>query len=345
MKVLVTGHDGYIGQVLVPLLERAGHDIVGVDTFLFHDCSFGFRAEAPSTDQTRSDIRDVDVSVFQDVDAVVHLAAISNDPVGNLNPDCTYDINHRGTVRVAELAKQAGVSRFLYSSSCSLYGAQGDELLDETADFDPLTPYGETKASSESDLSKMADDHFSPTYLRNSTAYGVSPRLRGDLVVNNLTGFAVTTGKVFLKSDGTSWRPLVHVEDISRAFLALMEADIDVVHNEAFNIGTTTENYQIRDVAKIVEDVVPGSKITLSDEAFNDPRNYRVTCDKIARQIPGFKPQWTVRRGVEELYQAFKKHGLTLEQLEGDRFMRVKHIGRLLDEHQLDSDLRWTLED
>ncbi len=345
MKVMVTGHDGYIGQVLVPLFQQAGHEVVGVDSLLFHDCPFGHKTERSDADPTRTDIRDLSLAAFDGVDAIVHLAAISNDPVGNLNPRCTYDVNHRGTVHVAELAKQAGVSRFLYSSSCSLYGAQGDDLLDETADFDPLTPYGETKASSETDLSKMADDGFSPTYLRNSTAYGVSARLRGDLVVNNLTGFAVTTGKVFLKSDGTSWRPLVHIEDISRAFLALMETDRDVVHDQAFNIGTTTENYQIRDVAKIVEEVVPGSKITLSDEAFNDPRNYRVTCDKIARQIPGFKPQWTVRRGIEELYQAFNEHGLTLEQLEGDRFMRVKHIGRLLEEHQLDSDLRWTLED
>ncbi len=341
MRVLVTGHDGYIGQVLVPMFRSKGHDVIGVDSNLFHDCTFGEQPDPPESVVT--DVRDLDREVFDGVDAVIHLAAISNDPLGDLNPDCTYDINHRATVKVAEMAKSAGVTRFLYSSSCSLYGAQGDAPIDESADFNPLTPYGESKVLSERDLSAMADDDFSPTYLRNSTAYGVSPRLRGDLVVNNLTGFAVTTGKVFLKSDGTSWRPLVHVADISAAFLALMEAPRDLVHDRPFNIGTTTENYQIRDVARIVEEVVPDSRITLSDEAFNDPRNYRVTCDRIAREIPGFKPQWTVRRGVEELYRAFTKHDLTLEQLEGDRFMRVKHVNRLLDAEQLDSDLRWTM--
>lgn len=339
MKVLVTGHDGYIGQVLVPLFEAAGHEIVGVDSYLFGGCDFGEAPVAPASH--RADIREVPDEVFEGIDAVVHLAAISNDPLGDLNPDCTYDINHRATVRVAEQAKAAGVRRFLYSSSCSLYGAQDDAPIGEDAEFNPVTPYGESKVWSERDLSAMADDSFSPVYLRNATAYGVSHRLRGDLVVNNLTGFALTTGKVFLKSDGTSWRPLVHIADISRAFLALMEADVDLVHDEAFNVGTTTENYMIRDVAAIVEEIVPDCEVTLSDEAFNDPRNYRVTCDKLARTIPGFKPQWTVRRGVEELYEAYVKHGLSLEQLEGDRFMRVKHIGRLLDADRLDADLRW----
>lgn len=339
MKVLVTGHDGYIGQVLVPLFGHAGHDVLGVDSHLFEGCDFG---DPPPTPRSiRADVRDIPEEAFDGVDAVVHLAAISNDPLGDLNPACTYDINHRATVTVAERAKAAGATRFLYSSSCSLYGAQGDEPIDEHAEFNPVTPYGESKVMSERDLSAMADDSFSPTYLRNATAYGASHRLRGDLVVNNLTGFALTTGKVFLKSDGTSWRPLVHIEDISRAFLALMEADRDLVHDEAFNVGTTSENYMIRDVARLVEEIVPDCEVTLSDEAFNDPRNYRVTCDKLARTIPGFKPQWTVRRGIEELSEAYIKHGLTLEQLEGDRFMRVKHIGRLLDAEQLDADLRW----
>ncbi len=341
MKVLVTGHEGYIGQVLVPLFRRAGHEILGVDSRLFGDCDFGEAPEAVTS--LSSDIRDIPDEAFDGVDAVVHLAAISNDPLGDLNPDCTYDINHRATVTVAEKAKAAGVSRFLFSSSCSLYGAQGDAPIDESADFNPVTPYGESKVLSERDLSAMADDSFSPTYLRNATAYGVSHRLRGDLVVNNLTGFAFTTGKVFLKSDGMSWRPLVHIEDISRAFLCLAEADRDLIHDEAFNVGTTTENYMIRDVAETVADVVPDCEVTLSDEAFNDPRNYRVTCDKLARTIPGFKPQWTVRRGVEQLYEAYVKHGLTLDQLEGDRFMRVKHIGRLLDTEVLDASLRWSV--
>lgn len=339
MKVLVTGHDGYIGQVLVPLFQRAGHEVVGIDSYLFGECAFG---DAPAMGKAfKADVRDAPAEAFDGVDAVVHLAAISNDPLGDLNPECTYDINHRATIAVAEQAKAAGATRFLYSSSCSLYGAQGNEPIGEDAEFNPVTPYGESKVFSERDLSAMADDSFSPTYLRNATAYGVSHRLRGDLVVNNLTGFALTTGKVFLKSDGTSWRPLVHIEDIARAFLALAEADRDLVHDEPFNVGTTTENYMIRDVAKLVEEIVPDCEITLADEAFNDPRNYRVTCDKIARTIPGFKPQWTVRRGIEELYEAYVKHGLTLEQLEGDRFMRVKHINRLLAADELDADLRW----
>jgi len=339
MKVLVTGHDGYIGQVLVPLFREAGHEVVGVDSYLFGGCDFGAQADVDRA--FRADVRDVPDAAFEGIEAVVHLAAISNDPLGDLNPECTFAINHRATVTVAERAKAAGAGRFLHSSSCSLYGAQGDAPIGEDAGFNPVTPYGESKVFAERDLSAMADDSFSPTFLRNATAYGVSPRLRGDLVVNNLTGFAMTTGKVMMKSDGTSWRPLVHIEDISRAFLALMEADRDLVHDEAFNVGTTTENYMIRDVARLVEEIVPDCEITFADEAFNDLRNYRVTCDKLARTIPGFKPQWTVRRGIEQLYEAYLREGLTLEQLEGDRFMRVKHINGLLDTHQLDADLRW----
>jgi len=340
MKVLVTGHDGYIGRVLVPMFQAAGHDVVGADSFLFEGCEFGENtADLPAF---RVDVRDVEPEMLKGVDAVVHLAAISNDPLGDLNPECTYDINYRATVRIAEMAKEAGATRFLYSSSCSLYGASSDAPIDESGEFNPVTPYGESKVLSEKALNELADDSFSPTYLRNATAYGSSSRLRGDLVVNNLTGFAYTTGKVFLKSDGTSWRPLVHIEDISRAFLALMEAPRDVVHNEPFNVGMTTENYQIRDVAKMVEEIVPDSVVTLADEAFNDIRNYRVSCDKIARLVPGFKPQWTVRRGIEELLADYQRVGLTLEQLEGNRFMRVKTIGRLLESNELDADLRWS---
>lgn len=340
MKVLVTGHDGYIGRVLVPMFQAAGHEVVGADSFLFKGCEFGTdTGDAPSF---RVDVRDMEPEMFKGVDAVVHLAAISNDPLGDLNPECTYDINYKATARVAEMAKEAGVSRFLYSSSCSLYGASSDAPIDESGEFNPVTPYGESKVMSEQALHDLADDGFSPTYLRNATAYGSSSRLRGDLVVNNLTGFAFTTGKVFLKSDGTSWRPLVHIEDISRAFLALMEAPRDVVHDEPYNVGMTTENYQIRDVALMVEEIVPNSVVTLSDEAFNDIRNYRVSCDKIAREVPGFKPQWTVRRGIEQLLADYQRVGLTLEQLEGNRFMRVKTIGRLLDAEELDADLRWT---
>jgi nucleoside-diphosphate-sugar epimerase len=343
MKVLVTGHDGYIGRVLVPMFQAAGHEVVGLDSFLFEGCKFGLdHADVPAF---RVDVRDVESEMLRGVDAIVHLAAISNDPLGDLNPDCTLDINYRATANLAEKAKAAGVQRFLYSSSCSLYGASSDAPIDESGEFNPVTPYGESKVLSEQALGALADDSFSPTYLRNATAYGASSRLRGDLVVNNLTGFAFTTGKVFLKSDGTSWRPLVHIEDISRAFLAIAEADRDLVHDEPFNVGMTTENYRIRDVALLVEELVPNSVVTISDEAFNDIRNYRVSCDKIARVIPGFKPQWTVRRGIEQLYEQYTKHGLTLDQLEGDQFMRVKHIARLLESSQLDDDLRWSVSD
>jgi nucleoside-diphosphate-sugar epimerase len=343
MRVLVTGHDGYIGQVLVPLFKQAGHTVTGLDSMLFEGCGFGEERQAVD-EVLRLDVRDVTADHLAGIDAVVHLAAISNDPLGDLNPNCTYDINHLATVTLAKAAKTAGVSRFLYSSSCSLYGAHGDEFLTESASFNPVTPYGESKVRSETNLAELADDDFSPTYLRNSTAYGVSPRLRGDLVVNNLTGFAFTTGQVFLKSDGTSWRPLVHIEDISRAFLALMEAPRELVHNEAFNVGDTAENYRIRDVATMVGEVVPGSVITFSDEAFNDLRNYRVNCDKLAEAI-GFRTKWTVPAGIAELYEAYKQIGLTLTDLEGNRFMRIKRVREHLEAGRLDADLRWTRAD
>ena len=343
MRVLVTGHDGYIGNVLVPLFMAAGHEVIGLDSMLFEGCTFGEDGGGPDR-VIALDVRDVTPEHLEGVDAVVHLAAISNDPLGDLNPGCTFDINHLATVTLAKAAKAAGVTRFLYSSSCSLYGAHGDEFLTESAGFNPVTPYGESKVRSETALAALADDDFSPTYLRNATAYGVSPRLRGDLVVNNLTGFAFTTGKVFLKSDGTSWRPLVHIEDIARAFLALMEAPRALVHNEPFNVGSTAENYRIRDVATVVGETVSGSVITFSDEAFNDLRNYRVNCDKLAETI-GFATKWTVPAGIAELYQAYQQIGLTLDDLEGNRYMRIKRVRDHLESGRLDADLRWTRAD
>jgi nucleoside-diphosphate-sugar epimerase len=338
VRVLVTGHYGYIGCALVPLLLASGHDVTGLDNYLYEDCTFGDDLEdVPSL---RMDVRDVRASDLEGFDSIIHLAGISNDPVGDLNAETTYEINHRAASRLAALSKEAGVARFLFSSSCSLYGAAGDDFLDESAAFNPVTPYGQSKILAEEDMRALADDDFSPTYLRNATAYGVSARLRGDLVVNNLVGYAYTTGEVLIKSDGTPWRPLVHIEDISRAFLAILEAPRELVHDQAFNVGQTGENYRIREVAAMVEEVVPGSKVTYADGATPDIRNYRVNCDKLIRLVPEFEPRWTVRRGVEELYESYRRNSLTLEDFLSRRFLRIKHVKELQAEGVLDDSLR-----
>lgn len=340
MRVLVTGHNGYIGCALVPMLVGSGHEVVGLDSFLFEHCTLG--PEVESVEAIRKDVRDVEAGDLEGFDAIIHLAGISNDPLGDLNPECTYEINYRASVRLARLAKQVGVSRFLFSSSCSNYGAAGSEaVLTEQAAFNPVTPYGESKVLVEKEVAHLADENFTPVFLRNATAYGFSARLRGDLVVNNLVGWAYTTGMVRLKSDGTPWRPLVHIEDISAAFLALLEAPKELVHNEAFNVGKTEENYQMRDLAKIVMEIVPGSKVTFAEGAGPDKRCYRVNCDKIRNAIPAFKPRWTVREGARQLYDAYKKFGLTLADFEGARYMRIKHVRQLQSAGKLDSDLKW----
>ena len=337
MKVLVTGHHGYIGSVMTEVLQRGGHEVTGLDTYLYEGCDFG--ADLVTVPAIRKDIREVEPADLRGFDAVVHLAALSNDPLGCLDESCTYEINHLGSVSLARAAKAAGVPRFLFASSCSLYGAAGDDMLDETAKFNPITAYGASKVLVEQDVAKLADDSFSPTYMRNATAYGASPRLRADIVVNNLVGLAYTTGRVLIQSDGTPWRPLVHIRDISRAFLAVLGAPREAVHNQAFNVGSAQENYRISDVASIVQKVVPGCTVQYAEGGGPDPRCYRVTCDKLSAHIPGFALEWTVRRGAEELYASYVQNGLTADMF--SRYVRLNKIQALMKDGQLDSDLRW----
>jgi len=324
MKVLVTGHLGYIGVEMVPALLAEGHEVVGLDTGLFDECDF---VRPPDQiPELRMDLRDIEPEHLAGFDAVAHLAALSNDPLGDVNASVTYDINQHASVRLAKAAKAAGVSRFLFSSSCSLYGAGGDGLLDEHADFFPQTPYGESKVLVEQEVAKLADERFSPAYFRNATAYGVSRRLRADIVVNNLVGHAVTTGKVLLQSDGTPWRPLVHIGDIIGAFAASLTAPREAIHNQAFNVGRSGENYRIRDVANLVKEIVPNCEVAFAPGASPDTRNYRVDFSKIEKELPGFRAKWTLREGIEELYRAYTAAKLDEETWQGPRYYRLKTV-------------------
>jgi nucleoside-diphosphate-sugar epimerase len=340
MRVLVTGHRGYIGVELVPLLRQAGLDVAGLDTGFFDDSDFRSPPDAiPALDL---DLRDVTADHLRGFDAVVHLGALSNDPLGDLNPGTTHSVNLDGTMQLARAAKAAGVGRFLFASSCSLYGAAGSGAVAEDADLYPVTAYGETKVQAERALSALAGDNFSPTYLRNATAYGASPRLRLDIVVNNLTAVAMTTSEVRLQSDGTPWRPLVHIEDISRAFLAMLEAPRELVHDEAFNVGRAEDNVQVRHIAEMVRDAVPGSTVSLAEGAGPDLRNYRVDFAKLDETFPGLKLRWSVREGIEELAGAYARYGLTYEDFTSSRFVRLRRIRELLTAGTVDEMLRRT---
>ncbi|WP_067839048.1 NAD-dependent epimerase/dehydratase family protein [Nocardia lijiangensis] len=338
MRVLLTGHQGYLGTVMAPVLRAAGHEVAGLDSGFFADCVLGvFPGDPPGS---AVDLRDVQVERLTGFDAVVHLAALSNDPLGALAPEITYDINHHASVRLARLAKEAGVRRFLYASTCSVYGAAGADLVTEDAPLRPITPYAESKVRVEDDVADLADSGFSPVFLRNATAFGFSPRLRADIVLNNLVGYAVLTGEVKVLSDGTPWRPLVHARDIAAAFATCLTAPIEAIHGRAFNIGTEENNLTVAEIAAAVVAAVPGSRLLITGENGADPRSYRVDFSA-ARQAIGFRAEWTVPAGASELYREYTARGLTSADF-FHRFTRLAHLRKLCDSGVLDASMRRT---
>ena len=340
MRVLITGHNGYLGSVMAPELRSAGHEVTGLDTFFFEGCTLGDDQDA--TPALRKDVRDIQAADLQGFDAVVHLAALCNDPLGDLHAEWTYEINHQASLQLGHLAREAGVTRFLFASSCSMYGAAGrDDVLTEEAPLKPLTAYAISKVRAEETLSQLADSSFSPVFMRNATAYGLAPRLRADVVLNNLVCWAHTTSRIRIMSDGTPWRPIVHVQDIARAFAVALVAPRDAIHNQAFNVGATGENYQVRELAEIVRATVPGCTVEYAADAGPDPRSYRVDFSKLTRTFPDLRPQWNAAFGAKDLYAALQEAQVTLAEFQGRKYIRLAQIKHLLDLGRLDSTLRW----
>jgi len=340
MKILVTGTDGYIGSVLGPYLIKNGLDVTGLDTgyyragWLYNDQGNKY----PS--YINKDLRHIEAEDLKGFDAVVHLAELSNDPLGQINPKITYKVNHKGSVKIANLCKEAGIKRFIYASSCSVYGVGNDEYKTEESELNPQTAYAECKTLVEQDVSKLAGDDFSPTFLRNATAYGPSPRMRFDIVLNNLSGLAWTTGEIKMISDGMPWRPLVHVKDISKAILCALNAPREIIHNQKFNVGSTDENFRVREIAEIVSDAFPGCKTTFGDSG-GDNRSYRVSFDKIKEQLPGFSCEYNLKKGAEELHDIFTRIDMSSETFLDKPYTRLKQLKFLLETQQLTEDLFW----
>lgn len=339
MRVLVTGHKGYIGSVMVPILKSYGHSVLGIDSDLYRNSTYGTPPDP--VEELIKDVRDIEISDLDGVEAIVSLAALSNDVLGDLNQDLTYEINHQANVRLAEMARDLGIQRFIFASSCSMYGAAGDLVLDEHASFNPVTAYAISKVRVENDLSQMASDKFSPVFMRNSTAYGMSPRIRFDVVLNNLSAWAYTTGKVHMKSDGLSWRPIVHIEDISKAVAAVLSASREKIHNQAYNVGINSENYQIRQLAELVYQTIPNCEISFAGDAEPDVRSYRVNFDKYHMDFPDFPLQWNALAGARSIYDSYRRVGLDKDDYEGPKFKRIAQLKKLIAAGHLDDSMRW----